>query len=583
SDTEFSDISYNFSGKLLARAEMDYNIISTKRLPQSDYVVGTGSFSSYRYDGVNRTYSIIDYSAKYMYYLSNYTIIKVDTATLDTQVSNLRLLYNTKCDYNFAVPTIKNCFNDTSINVLVAQSEYGIVYVSSTVFDTSTRYYDSGAFVSPIIDVGETGIIAYNFEYNLVRDAYLEFYVRYANDKPIDFCHIYYINDSNTYIEASLVTGKSFYTKNVTQPKSCNVYYDDTIIKITIDGKVYKSTNYITPIYSFSLVDYTLDNIASTWFSYNGSYILYYTSDKWLVGFPLSLGIPCMRTSVTYISVNYVSWSKYAQNIYVSVNDGVYVYNYMLGEVEYIANAYRVFYIYEGPIVIKSTDSSIMLNKDNVYYTYIIDDMDFSKNVEFDYITEWIYYVTLNGNLKRVHFIQSGNKYVLEYLDTGITNVNDIYKITYDYIILLVNAELTSYKKNGFISVSNYPLPYINSGNVVFFDYNPTNKTSYYNLNYLSNNDLIWSDLLDWTFLGSKSSGFVIGKRYVQLKVVFKTSSNKNATPILSRIYFGFPVRVGPLLPHIVKDFYIKLDVPLDDQGDIYSVKLIALAEDIVR
>ena len=458
------------------------------------------------------------------------------------------------------------------------------MYVGDTVFDTSTKYYNTGAFVSPVINVGETGIIAYNFEYSLVRDAYLEFYMRYANDKPVDFLHIYYIDGSNNFIEASLATGKVFHTSSVSMPKSCDVYYDDTVIKITIDGSVYKSTNYITPTNIFSLAAYTLANITSTWFSYNGSYILYYTSDKYLVGFPLSLGLPCMRTSVTYTSVNYVSWSKYSQSIYVSVDGGVYLYNYMLGETEYIANAYRVFYIYDGPVVIKSTDKTVLLNKDGAYYTHIVADIDFSKNVEFDYTTEWVYYVTLGGNLKRMRFIQSDDEYVLEYLDTGITNVNDIYKITYNYVILIINARLTSYTKEGFVAVSDYPLPYINSGDVVFFDYNPTNKTSYYNLNYLSNNDLIWSDLLDWIPLGSKSSGFVVGKRYVQLKAVFKTSSNKNATPILSRVYFGSPVRVGPLLPHAAKDFYVRLDVPLDDQeGDIYSVKLITLAEDVVR
>jgi hypothetical protein len=251
-------------------------------------------------------------------------------------------------------------------------------------------------------------------------------------------------------------------------PKSCDIYYDDTTIKITIDGDVYKSTDYTTPTDVFSLASYTLANITGTWFSYNGSYILYYTSDKYLVGFPLSLGLPCMRSSVTYSSVNYVSWSKYSQSICVSVNDGVYIYNYMLGEIEYIANAYRVFYIYDGPVVIKSTDKTVLLNKDGAYYTYIVDDIDFSKNVEFDYVTEWIYYVTLDGNLKRMRFVQSSDGYILEYLDTGITGVNDIYKITYDYVVLIVDARLTSYTKNGFVAVSDYPLPYIDSGSVVF-------------------------------------------------------------------------------------------------------------------
>ena len=309
----------------------------------------------------------------------------------------------------------------------------------------------------------------------------------------------------------------------------------------------------------------------------------YHTSDKYLVGFPLSIGIPCMRSSVTYSLINHVSWSKYAQQISVAVDTGVYIYNYMLGEKEYIAGAYRVFYIYEGSVVIKSTDNSVLLNKDGIYYKYIVEDIDFSKCIEFDYITEWMYYVTLDGNLKRMRYVQSTSGYELEFLDTGVSSVNNIYKITFDYVILIINAELTTYTKNGFVAVSDYPLPYINSGNVVFFDYNPISKTTYYNLDYLSNNDLIWSDLLDWVPLGSKSSGFVIGKRYVQLKAIFKTSSNKNATPILSRIYFGSPVRVGPILPHSAKDFFVRLDVPLDDQGDIYSVKLIALAEDIVR
>jgi hypothetical protein len=578
SDTQFSGISYNASGKLMARANMDYNIINEERLPQSSYTIGTSVY----YDGVNRAYSIHDYVSSYMYYLSNYTFLKVDTTTLNIACSNLRSAYNSSCDKDIQDPTVKNCFTATGLNTVVGETVCGPLYIGA-VFDDSTRYYDTGSFISPVIDVGETGLIAYNFEYSLIRDAYLEFYIRYANDKPVDFCHMYYIDSSSSFIEASLATGKVFHTSSVSMPKSCDVYYDDTVIKITIDGAVYKSTDYITPTDIFSLASYTLANITSTWFSYNGSYILYHTSDKYLVGFPLSLGLPCMRSSVTYSSVNHVSWSKYSQNIYVSVNEGVYIYNYMLGETEYIANAYRVFYIYDGPVVIKSTDKTVLLNKDGIYYVYVVDDIDFSKNIGFDYVTEWIYYITLDGNLKRMRFIQSGDEYILEYLDTGITNVNDIYKITYDYVILIVDAKLTSYTKNGFVAVSNYPLPYINSGNVVFFDYNPTNKTNYYNLKYLSNNDLIWSDLLDWVPLGSKSSGFVVGKRYVQLKAIFKTSSNENATPILSRAYFGSPVRVGPLAPHKSKDFFVKLDIPLDDQGDIYSVKLITLAEDIVR
>jgi hypothetical protein len=584
SDQEFSDISYNNnSGKLIARLLMDYNVINTSRLPQSYYITDPEHPENKNYDGVTRVYSIYDYISDYVYYLSDYTFIKLDVLTSSTSSTNLRKDYNGNCDYNFETAIIKNCFVATNMNTVAGQSEYGVVYVGDNVFDDSTRYYDTGSFVSPVIDVGETGLIAYNFEYDLVRDAYLEFYIRYANDKPVDFCHMYYVDSSSNFIEMSLATGKVFHTSSVSMPKSCDIYYDDTTIKITIDGAVYKSTDYTTPIDIFSLASYTLANITGTWFSYNGSYILYYTSDKYLVGFPLSLGLPCMRSSVTYSSVNYVSWSKYLQNICVSVNDGVYIYNYMLGEIEYIANAYRVFYIYDGPVVIKSTDKTVLLNKDGEYYTYIVDDIDFSKNVEFDYVTEWIYYVTLDGNLKKMRFVQSSDGYILEYLYTGITNVNDIYKITYDYVVLIVDARLTSYTKNGFVAVSDYPLPYIDSGNVVFFDYNPTNKTTYYSLNYLSNNDLIWSDLLDWVPLGSKSSGFVVGKRYVQLKAVFKTSSNKNATPILNRVYFGSPVRVGPLMPHESKNFFVKLDVPLDDQGDVYSVKLITLAEDIVR
>jgi len=582
SDTMFSGISYSNSGKPIARILMDYNVITNDgdRLPLSGYSTYGGSDN--HWDGVSRVYSIYDYTSDYIYYLSDYTLIKFDVVTATTEVSNLRASYNVDCDYNFETATIKGCFFATNTNTAAGQSTYGVVYVGSDVFDDFTKYYNVGSFVSPIIDVGETGIVAYNLEYDLVRDSYLEFYVRYANDKPVDFCHIYYIDFNNTFIESSLATGKIFHTSNVTFPKSCDIYYDDTIIKITIDGYVYESTNYVTPINVFGLVGYTLANVAGTWFSYNGAYILYYTSDKYLVGFPLSIGIPCMRSSVTYSSVNYVSWSKYAQRISVVVDEGVYIYDYMLGEEEYVAGAYRVFYIYAGPVIIKSTDNSVLLNKDGVYYTYIVDDIDFNKNIEFDYVTEWMYYVTLDGNLKRMRYIQSEFGYELEFLDIGISNVTNIFKVTYNYIILIINSDFVIYNKVGFIAISNYPFPSISSGSVVFFDYNPTNKTEYYDLEYLSNNDLIWSDLLYWTPLGSKSSGFIIGKKYIQLKIVFKASSDKTATPILRRIYFGSPVRVGPILPHSAKDFFIKLDVPLDDQADVYSVKLITLAEDIV-
>lgn len=580
SDQEFEDTTYSGSGKPLARITMDYNVINTDHLPQSSYIISQDPFIR-NYAGITRVYSIYDYVSDYVYYFSDYTFIKMNVLTGDSSSTNLKKDY-TSSEYDFATGIIKNCFISTDVNSVVGQSNYGLVYVGD-VFDNSTKYYDTGSFVSPVIDAGETGIVAYNIEYSLVRDSSLEFYIRYADSKPVDFCHIYYINSSNNFVESSLSTGKVFHTKSTNFSKSCDVYYDDTIIKITIDGNVYKSTDYTTPINTFDLTGYSLANISNAWFSYNGSYILYYTSDKYLVGFPLSIGLPCMRSSVSYSSVNHVSWSKYAQQISVSVDNGVYVYNYMLGETDHVLNAYRIFYIYAGPIVIKGTDSSVFLNNDGVYYTYTVDDIDFSKNIEFDYVTEWIYYITLSGNLKMMRYIQTESTYELEFIDTGITGVNDIYKITFDYILLIVNANLTSYTKNGFISVSDYPLPYINSGDVVFLDYNPTNKTNYYNLNYLSNNDLIWSDLLDWIPLGSKSSGFVVGKRYIQLKAIFKTSSNKNATPILSRIYFGSPIRVGPILPKESKDFFVRLEVPLDDQGDIYSVKLITLAEDIVR
>jgi len=584
SNQEFFDISYNASGKLIARILMDYNVINESRLPQSSYNTSIPpNPPDYRYDGVKRVYSIYDYISDYIYYLSDYTMIKLDVITSTPQVTNLRKNYNNNCDYNFETQIIKNCFVETTLNTVAGQSVYGLVYIGSNVFDTSTKYYDVGTFVSPVIDVGEIGIIAYNFEYSLTRDAYLEFYIRYANDKPVDFCHIYYIDNTNTFIELSLATGKVFNEFSVNLSKSCDVYYDNDVIKVTVDGSVYNSTNYITPINVFDLTGYTLANVVKTWFSYNGSYILYYTSDKYLVGFPQHLGIPCMRASVVYSSVNHVSWDKYAQRLSVAVDEGVYVYNYMLGEEDYVINAYRIFSIYYGSVVIKNSDSSVLLNKDGVYYNYTVDDIDFSKCIEFDYVTEWMYYVTLGGNLKRMRFVESNSGYELEFLDTGIDKVNDIYKITYDYVILIVDSNLSIYTKNSFIAVSNYPLPYINSGNVVFFDYNPTNKTTYYTLDYLSNNDLVWSDLLDWVPLGSKSSGFVIGKRYVQLKAVFKAGSNRNATPILNRIYFGLPVRVGPILPHSAKDFFVKLNVPLDDQEDIYSVKLIALSEDIVR
>jgi len=585
SDQEFSDISYNNnSGKLIAWLLMDYNVINEARLPQGSYNVSSyPDPPSYRYDGVNRVYSIYDYTSDYIYYLSNYTFIRLNVITSSTESTSLRKDYNNNCTYNFETPTIKNCFTSTLMNTLTGQSAYGALYIGSAMFDDSTKYYKTGAFVSPVIDVGETGIIIYNFEYSLVRDAYLEFYMRYANDKPVDFCHIYYIDNTNTFIESSLATGKTFYSSSASLSKSCDVYYDNNTIKVTIDGSVYNSFNYITPTHVFSLTGYSLANVTGSWFAYNGSYVLYHTSDKYLVGFPLSLGIPCMRSSVIYSSINHVAWSKYAQQMFVSTDKGVYVYNYVLGEEDYIANAYRIFYIYEGFVVIKSTNSSVLLSNDGVYYNYTVDDIDFSKNVEFDYNTEWIYYVTLNGNLKRMRYVQSNLGYELEFLDTGVAGVNDIYKITFDYVILIVDSKLTTYTKEGFVAVSDYPLPYINSGNVVFFDYNPENKVSYYNLNYLSNNDLIWSDLLDWVPLGSKSSGSIIGKRYVQLKAIFKSSSNTNATPILSRVYFGSPVRVGPILPHSAENFFVKLDVPLDDYGDIYSVKLIALAEDIVR
>ena len=71
------------------------------------------------------------------------------------------------------------------------------------------------------------------------------------------------------------------------------VYDQDAgTVKLFVDGSVYKSTNYTTPTDIFSLTGYSLSSVTSTWFSYNGAYILYHTSDKYLVGFPLSIGIP---------------------------------------------------------------------------------------------------------------------------------------------------------------------------------------------------------------------------------------------------------------------------------------------------
>lgn len=586
-DTEFGSISYTQTGKPLATIDIDF-YDSSDYVPQYTYSYNGTAY----YYNVYQKYVVHDQSRSTINFVGDRCLFSYNYTTGQWS-GNAVVDYDNYCPYNLMRPVSITSYLDSEIDndTVVVKSSSLPGGVARFVFDgysySTNIYVKSGAYVTPIVDTKQDSMFFYNVEYLAENESYIDVYVRYANTPPLDYAHMCYCDDSSTYREQSIATGKVFYSKTVTEKKSCAVYYNYEYYLVTIDGSVYKTGNYDQEIYNFTMLSFTLvgSGILNTWFSPDGNFILYWLSNKKIVAFPLGLGFPCSVLTVSFSDVKDVMWDINSNNFSLSTNLGVYTYNYKLGLVKSDSSSVYIFQLIGYTITIDKSGNVFYVSADGkTKLSADVTDIDISKRVVEDYTSYLIYYVsTYNSELKRFSVkYDTSNKVLNTYVEgTGLYSVSEIQDIGLTTITLDRNASLCVVTKNGVI-VNDYGFINKQSGGLVYNRYNVTDKVSYYPLDYIYQNDLVWFDSLEWIPLVSKTAGVIRGSRYVQFKIVLSASTDATISPILDRIYVGGPVRVGPIAPYNSKVFYVRVSLPVDDSGDVFSTKLITYFETLL-
>ena len=474
-------------------------------------------------------------------------------------------------------PTLTGGFisniTDGICSVIEYSTTVGYIFFDSSFYGDS-RYVDEGAYVTPIIDTFTNSMFMYAIEYTENNNDTIDVYVRYSKYPPIDYAHLHYC-DNTTFLEKSIATGKVFNTFNVTEKNSCAVYYDDEVYKVTLDGNVYYNSDFSNPNYTFDIISYALTGIKQTWFSYNGTFILYMLNDGYMAGFPLGLGYACSRVKPSFSFIYDVVWNKFIDSFSLRTDVGVMEFNYKLGVTYKSTNYIYKFYTDTCVVYVKQNSECEIVSNDYLYtFTHLISNLDSSKRIVHDYNSDFLFYVdNISGTLRKLSFVIINGDIDICDDSVGISNITEIESVSRRYIVVNRFNKLVVLTNNGGI-LSEYDVVNKDSGGLVFHKYSNNYKVDYYRLFYIYNNDLVWFDMMPWLKLGYKNKGVIRGNRYVQFKTVLKASTDNTTTPILERIFVGGPVRIGPIYPHDSIDFYITVDIPIDDSCDIYSTKI---------
>ncbi len=584
SETEFYNISYTNTSKPLGPLYIDYGIQSTGYTYQPHITMDNNVY----YYNVYQKYLSHSPQDNIIYMVGDRSLCKYNLEDdswqgvvitkshnhYPVELYKPRLIGSYDMPYKYAPVAI------------VTSSE--LEHTSRIVFDSydyvRSFYVDSGAYVTPIIDTKCDSMFMYELDVTTGSDSYVEVFVRYANYPPLDYAHICYCDSSSTFREMSIATGRVFYSEHVDEKYSCAVYYDSDVYKVTFDGKVYINGAYgeDLEVYTFSLLSYDLEDIRQTWFSPNGSFILYWLLDGRLAAFPLGLGYACSVASVRFNIITGITWNIYSDEFSVCTDQGIFTYNYRLGLISIVTEYSYILYSVYGEITIDESGAATLVRDNGVNrYRSDVIDIDVGKDVYHDYRSGWVYYISYNnGQLKkfRLEFI---DKLITHIADFDIFEVTKIESVSPTAIAVLSNGKLVILSNNGNI-VNDYSYVNKESGGIVYHRYDSEFKVKYYSLDYIYRNDLIWFDSLDWIPLKSKLEGVIRGKRYVQFKIVLHANSGNDVTPLVNRVYVGTPVRIGPVEPYNTKKFHVNVDIPVDDSADVFSTSIITYFETLL-
>jgi hypothetical protein len=569
---QFSGISYTQKNKPLAMLWNDYSVLLSDYTPQVAVTLGSTTY----YYGLRAKYICHQPTSNIMYMVADRGVYKFDYLHYSWEKNAVTTL-NNHSDIDLSNPELVGGFissvTDDVCSVVYSSNVDGSLFFNSS-FYGNTRYVDEGSYVSPVIDTLSDNMFMYSIDYTSFANDTVDLYLRYAKYPPLDYAHLHYCSSTNFY-EKSIVTGKVFNSFTVSDKNSCAVHYDDNMYKVTLDGRVYYNSNYNSAVYTFKMLSYTLTGIKQTWFSYNGNFILYMLNDGYMAGFPLGLGYACTRVKPSFSSVYDVSWSKFSDSFVLRTDIGVVEYNYKLGVVYKSADYIYKFYTNTCVVYVKSDGSCVITSNDYKHsFKYTIVSLDSTKRVVHDYDTDFLFYIsTVSSEIHKVRFSVVDGTFKYETYNINVSGISDIYMVNSRYIAVYMNALLTVFNHNGNI-LAEYEIVNMDSGGLVFHKYSNEHKISYYGSDYISSNDLIWFDMMPWINLGHKNRGIIRGNRYVQFKTVLKSSTDNSTTPILERIYVGGPVVVGPIPSNSFTDFYVTVDIPIDDSCDIYSTKI---------
>ena len=395
-ESEFAKIScINNNLKPLAPRYFDYGIIHDGYIPQP---ILHDDRRYYRYNAYQKdiVHSVND---SYMYVIGDRAICRYDYNT-----NNWKSVGNWDIVRSRLITAVEG--NNTYSPVAIVRSSHSMMPITLELDHyryESNSYVVTGSYVTPIIDTKQDSMFFYNIDFNAEYDSYVDIYIRYSNYPPLDYAHVCYCDSTAIFREMSIATGKLFYTIPVLMNKSCAVYYDKDRYLVTFDGKVYMNGDYLHPVYSFGMLSYQLSDVIGTWFSSKGTFVLYYTSEGFLVGFPLGLGYACSTVTVRFTVVYEVFWEFDKDYFSVSTDYGVFIFNYKLGFIESNNDYIHCIFMPKFNICITAMGEVHAVSK-NWLEHFVVDVTDLSAftDIKVDYQELEVYYIsTVDNELKK--------------------------------------------------------------------------------------------------------------------------------------------------------------------------------------
>lgn len=578
--SEINSFRYSVTGNRVARLWPIYKTLASSYIPQPSIVINS---TTYHY-GLRGKRLIKLPENKYLYVVAENGIVKYDYI-LHTWETNV--LHNDR-ENSKSIGVVSSAYtfydNTLGLSSYIEASNLPVrsVYIEDVSINTTSKVYNEGVYVTPILDSDSDSMFTYNINAETPSTSSIQVFMRYADSRPIDYIHICYIHGA-TYYERSLATGKVFYTTAVSMNKSCAVYYDNDIYLVSYDGNVYTNGEYTLAAYTFYVPDFTLENIESTWISPFGNFIVYELTQDRLASFPLGLGYPCAVATVTFSDVYDITWDKFADNFAVRSENGVSVFNYKLGLINNYTSYTYLFFMSLGDLYLNNLGGFVLsINDGEQLLSCTVSNIYFNGKIKHRLSDDRLYYITsLNSELCSVVFSVDGGTLIPTITNYGIYAVSEMIDVNESYIFIRCGNLLKVVTHNG-TTVGSYEYVDMDSYGIIYHMYQANARIDYYTLDYIFNNDLVWFTTLPWIDLGTKNAGIVRGNKYVQFKVVLKSDKYNTATPLLNSIYVGSPVMVGPIGAKETKKFYISLDLPTTDSSDVFATKIITYFETLV-